>query len=69
MVADAAPKYVRVEARADTQQDRNQVDVMAIVELSGTEQDEPVIHSWVDRAPLGHDGPDAAYVAPGTGAS
>jgi general secretion pathway protein K len=63
------PKFVRVEARADTQQTRNQADVIAIVELSGTETDEPVIHSWLDRAPLGDDGPDAGADAPGAGSS
>jgi general secretion pathway protein K len=63
------PKYVRVEARADTQGTRNLADVLAIVELSGTESDEYVIHSWLDRAPLHGDGPDAAGETPGAGAS
>ena len=56
-VAIVEPKYVRVEARADLGQPRNQADVMAIVELAGTDFEEPVIHSWLDRAPLGDDGP------------
>jgi type II secretory pathway component PulK len=63
------PKYVRVEARADTQQKRNLADVIAIVELAGTEQDEPVIHSWLDRGPLRGDGPDEEAETAGAGTS
>lgn len=57
------PKYVRVEARADVQQSRNLADVVAVVELAGNDQDEPVIHSWLDRAPVHADGPDAPTAA------
>jgi type II secretory pathway component PulK len=66
-VAIVEPKYVRVEARADLSQARNQADVAAVVELAGADFEEPVIHSWLDRAPLSADGPDKANV--GTGAT
>ncbi len=67
------PKYIRVEARADVDQKRNQAGVIAIVELAGSEQDEPVIHSWLDRAPLRGAGPGEQpaqpAAEPGTGSS
>jgi type II secretory pathway component PulK len=63
------PKYVRVEARADVQQSRNLADVMAVVELAGNDADEPIIHSWLDRAPVRADGPDAPADSPGAGHS
>jgi hypothetical protein len=61
-------RFVRVEARADTHQARNQSGVVAIVELAGTEQDEPIFHSWLDRAPLRGEGPAHAD-EPGAGSS
>lgn len=54
------PEFVRVEARADLTQQRNQASVMAVVQLGSNESDLPLILSWLDRAPLGDDGPGAA---------
>jgi hypothetical protein len=62
------PRFVRVEARADTKQQRNQSGVVAIVELAGTEQDEPIFHSWLDRSPLRGEGPTHEQ-EPGAGTS
>jgi general secretion pathway protein K len=61
------PKYVHVEARADLQQTRNRVKVSAIVELAGTEADDYVIHSWLDRAPLRGDTNEDDAATPGAG--
>lgn len=49
------PKYVRVEARADTRQERNRAAVAAVVELGDSEG--PQILMWLDRAPLHGDEP------------
>ena len=59
------PEVVRVEARADLQQKRNQASVVAIVQLGGNESDLPVILSWLDRGPLGEDGPGVPPPPPG----
>ncbi len=63
------PKFVRIEARADVQQSRNLADVMAIVELAGSDNEDIVIHSWLDRAPLHGPGPDGQTDTPGAGSS
>ena len=53
----AEPEIIRIEARADTSQPRNQASVAAIVQMGGNETDLPVVLSWLDRAPLHSDGP------------
>jgi type II secretory pathway component PulK len=58
-VQNIEPEFVRVEARADLRQPRNQAAVMAIVQLGNSESELPVVLSWLDRAPLRSDGPPA----------
>ena len=59
----AEPEIIRIEARADISHPRNQASVAAIVQM-GTENDLPIILSWLDRAPLRSDGPDAQTPVP-----
>jgi type II secretory pathway component PulK len=63
------PEVVRVEARADIHQTRNQAAVVAIVQLGGSETDLPLVLSWLDRAPMRTDGPGTSPPPPGAGAS
>jgi type II secretory pathway component PulK len=67
----AEPEIIRIEARADLSQPRNQASVAAIVQMGGNETDLPVVLSWLDRAPLRSDGPDSqtSVPAPGSGSS
>jgi hypothetical protein len=46
-----SPKMVRLEARADVSQPRNQARVMAVVELSSELTEGIRIIRWFDRAP------------------
>ena len=64
------PEIIRIEARADLSQPRNQASVAAIVQM-GSENELPIILSWLDRAPLRSDGPDSqtSVPAPGSGSS
>jgi type II secretory pathway component PulK len=64
------PEIIRIEARADLSQPRNQASVAAIVQMGG-ENDLPIVLSWLDRAPLRSDGPDSqtSVPAPGSGSS
>jgi len=66
----AEPEIIRIEARADMSQPRNQASVAAIVQMGG-ENDLPIVLSWLDRAPLRSDGPDSQkpVPAPGSGSS
>jgi hypothetical protein len=50
-----APKVVRIEAQADTAEERNQSHVTAIVELSSDTGEGTRVLRWIDRAPW--DGP------------
>ena len=54
---------VRIQARADTSQPRNQSNVEAVVELSSDEFDGPKILRWLDRAPW--DGMPPTGIVPG----
>jgi general secretion pathway protein K len=54
---------VRIQARADTSQPRNQSNVEAVVELSSDEFDGPKILRWLDRAPW--DGLPPTGIVPG----
>ena len=63
------PEVVRVEARADIHQTRNQAAVVAIVQLGGSDTDLPLVLSWVDRAPMRSDGPGASPPPNGAGPS
>jgi type II secretory pathway component PulK len=65
------PEVVRVEARADVHQPRNQAAVAAILQLPGNDSELPIVYSWVDRAPLRGSGPTAPDTekAPGAGPS
>jgi len=67
----AEPEIIRIEARADLSQPRNQASVAAIVQMGGNESEMPVVLSWLDRAPLRSDGPDSQtpVPAPGSGSS
>ena len=51
-VETVEPQYVRVEARGDVKQQRNQSAVMAIVKLGDNDAEGPHILSWVDRVPI-----------------
>jgi type II secretory pathway component PulK len=57
------PKFVRVEARADTRAERNRAAVAAVVELGDSEG--PQILMWLDRAPLHSDEPGVTDVPDG----
>jgi general secretion pathway protein K len=45
------PEYVRIEARGDIRQKRNQSAVQALVQLPGANVDDVVVLEWIDRAP------------------
>ena len=66
------PEIIRIEARADTSQSRNQASVAAIVQMGG-ENDLPIVLSWLDRAPLpsddGSDAKTSVPAPPGSGSS
>ena len=64
-VKSIEPEVVRVEARADVRENRNQAAVVAIVHLGGTEDEPPLVLSWLDRAPIRSDGPGASPPPPG----
>jgi type II secretory pathway component PulK len=59
----AEPEIIRIEARADLSQPRNQASVAAIVQMGG-ENDLPIVLSWLDRAPLHSDGPESQTSVP-----
>jgi hypothetical protein len=67
----AEPEIIRIEARADISQPRNQASIAAIVQMGGGETDIPIVLSWLDRAPLRSDGPESQTPtpAPGSGSS
>jgi len=69
VVKTVEPEVVRVEARADIHQTRNQAAVVAIVQLGGSDTDLPLVLSWVDRAPMRSDGPGASPPPNGAGPS
>jgi hypothetical protein len=62
-LVDQTPHTVLLEARADTQEERNRSTVAAVVELASEDTDGPKILRWLDRAPWTGMLPDA----PGAG--
>ena len=65
-LVDQTPHTVLLEARADTQQERNRSTVAAVVELASEDTDGPKILRWLDRAPWTGMLPDAPGASGGT---
>ncbi|HLK88922.1 MAG TPA: hypothetical protein VKZ18_03455 [Polyangia bacterium] len=65
-LVDQAPHTVLLEARADTQHERNRSTVAAVIELASEDTDGPKILRWLDRAPWTGMLPDAPGATGGT---